>query len=667
MLKSGYRRLKEYIHHTEIPLGRRIGFMAALLLVICAPRLFAASLNFNASEQYVIKGKDEVVFTFTYDPAGGEPPDSLEITLSYREGTLYNETFTDLSEGAFNTEYATQFDDPGYYDVEAVFTFTTEVNGETIIDSETLGPVKINVANWKFTAGGGLGCIESTPVVSDDSTTIYFGSEDGSLYAVDTSRGQENWRFHTGGQLDSSPALDTDGNLYFGSEDGHVYCVEPAAGALVWQFPPAGQGGRGKFFASPALDEANGRLYIGSTDNHLYALDMTDGSLEWRFKTGAKIVSSPVVGHDQTVYVGSLDSFLYALHPNGREKWRFDAGYEIRGSPALDKDGTIFVGTCGLRGEVNENNGLHAVSPAGMEHWFAPKINGFPAAPVISENGTVVVGSYSNLLYGINRNGDELSMYKTFEDDVLSSGAISANGYLFAGARDGIFYALDLDEGDQRSGRNEYWQYELSMEVTDGSPAVNNGFVYVPACKYETGALFSFVCNTNLENTGIGPSENAPWPQARNGSKNTGKTGFTADTIAPGIALTDPRPGTTDFDVERDSISVTFTMPMEPDSIYDDSGEGYYGFTVAPFEASPEDFQVTWNSEKTRFTLTLPEGSAFEPEKQYTATILSRARTEAESSESILYTYKWRFSQKKEESTDNSHDAWSCFIETLFD
>ena len=56
-------------------------------------------------------------------------------------------------------------------------------------------------------------------------------------------------------------------------------------------------------------------------------------------------MSSPAIGADGTVYVGSHDSNLYALNPDGTEKWSFTAGKAVSSSPAIGADGTIYVGS----------------------------------------------------------------------------------------------------------------------------------------------------------------------------------------------------------------------------------------------------------------------------------------------------------------------------------
>ena len=53
-------------------------------------------------------------------------------------------------------------------------------------------------------------------------------------------------------------------------------------------------------------------MFVGSDDAFLYALN-PDGSLVWKFATGGAIDSSPAIGADGTVYVGSSDGKLYAI------------------------------------------------------------------------------------------------------------------------------------------------------------------------------------------------------------------------------------------------------------------------------------------------------------------------------------------------------------------
>ena len=69
---------------------------------------------------------------------------------------------------------------------------------------------------WKFQTGG---AVNSSPAVSGG--IVYFGSEDGNLYAVDIKTGQEKWKFQTEGMVFSSPAV-SGGMVYLGSDDGNL-------------------------------------------------------------------------------------------------------------------------------------------------------------------------------------------------------------------------------------------------------------------------------------------------------------------------------------------------------------------------------------------------------------------------------------------------------------
>ena len=59
------------------------------------------------------------------------------------------------------------------------------------------------------------------------------------------------------------------------------------------------------------------------------------GDLPWAFKTGRGIFSTPVLGADGTVYVGSGDTYFYAIAPDGRLRWRLKTGGIIDAAGAL--------------------------------------------------------------------------------------------------------------------------------------------------------------------------------------------------------------------------------------------------------------------------------------------------------------------------------------------
>ena len=55
----------------------------------------------------------------------------------------------------------------------------------------------------------------------------------------------------------------------------------------------------------------------------------SDPIKKWSFATNGDIYSSPTVGADGTIYVGSSDKNLYAITPDGRKKWSFLTGGDV--------------------------------------------------------------------------------------------------------------------------------------------------------------------------------------------------------------------------------------------------------------------------------------------------------------------------------------------------
>ena len=115
------------------------------------------------------------------------------------------------------------------------------------------------------------------------------------------------WSFETEGLVRSSPAVGSDGTIYVGSTDHKVYALDAKTGKKQWEFATGGD-----VLSSPALGPDD-TVYVGSEDKKLYALDLSTGKVRWAFETKGKIDSSPVIGKNGILYVGSSDKKVYAL------------------------------------------------------------------------------------------------------------------------------------------------------------------------------------------------------------------------------------------------------------------------------------------------------------------------------------------------------------------
>ncbi len=184
---------------------------------------------------------------------------------------------------------------------------------------------------WKRSLPGRA---ESSPVVVD--RTVYFGCEDGNLYALSTISGNVRWATSLGGPVKSAPAY-YGGSLYVGDYGGYMNAVDAKTGKLRWQSGSLGPGfgASGAFYSTPAV--AFGRVYAGNNDARVYSFDLRDGEVAWSYSTGGYAYSGPTVSTTQhsppTVYIGSFDGNVYALDAkDGGVRWSRSAGGQVVGS-----------------------------------------------------------------------------------------------------------------------------------------------------------------------------------------------------------------------------------------------------------------------------------------------------------------------------------------------
>ncbi|MCX6625451.1 MAG: PQQ-binding-like beta-propeller repeat protein [Acidobacteria bacterium] len=273
---------------------------------------------------------------------------------------------------------------------------------------------RTGVLKWKFATHGP---VHSSAAVA--SGTVFFGSFDGFFYALDAATGKLNWKFRTEGERKfeapglhglepahqtmpdpydfflSSPLVEA-GTVYFGSGDGKVYALDSATGAVRWKFAT-----KGVVHASPTL--ADGVLFIGSWDTYLYALDAATGAERWRFKTGDDAET-----HNQTgiqgsaavaggvVYFGCRDNFVYALDAGtGKEKWRFPNNKSwVIATPAIAA-GNIYFGT-------SDSRKFHALDIAtGKPRFSLPTRTYSFSSPAISGD-TAYFGLFDGRLWGVD-------------------------------------------------------------------------------------------------------------------------------------------------------------------------------------------------------------------------------------------------------------------------
>jgi len=343
---------------------------------------------------------------------------------------------------------------------------------------------------WRFHTEG---AIVASPAVAGDS--VYVGSADHLVHAIDRATGAERWKFPTHGRVSSSPAV-AGGTVYVASYDGKLYAIDAATGRQKWVFATEGE----RRFAAPHLHGAEpdaelmpdvfdfflssptvagDTVYFGSGDRHVYALAAADGTLRWKVATKEVVHASPAVA-EGLVVVGDWDSTLLALDAaTGAERWRFQAGRDdkihnqqgFQSSPAI-ADGRVFVGC--------RDSHLYAVDlRTGAPRWnYSTGASWVISSPAVRDGRVYFATSDTGLFIAL----DAQTGQKVFEVDnhhwpMFSSPAL-AGDRAYIGTHQGQLLAIDLD------ARKPAWTFATEAsrkalpELTkpDGTPFYERAF-----------------------------------------------------------------------------------------------------------------------------------------------------------------------------------------------
>jgi hypothetical protein len=195
----------------------------------------------------------------------------------------------------------------------------------------------------------------ASSAVFDDEGRVYFGADNRRLHVLN-SDGSQYWSFDAEDDVVSSPTVDQDGKIYFGTSalgTGTFYAVHPDSG-LLWSYVVGDQ------IDTSSARSNDGMLYFGSDDGNWYAINSA-GGFQWSYFEGGYIVSSsPALDSNGLMCVGGASNNLYLFTLFGRVAWSYNTGSNIYTSPAIGEDGTIYVGTTG---NVLFSLGRHTPTP----------------------------------------------------------------------------------------------------------------------------------------------------------------------------------------------------------------------------------------------------------------------------------------------------------------
>jgi outer membrane protein assembly factor BamB len=374
------------------------------------------------------------------------------------------------------------------------------------------GPSGDPTVAWRFKTGD---AVRSSPVISNG--TLFIGSSDANVYALDPETGDEIWRFATGGPVVSTPTV-AGGVLYVGSTDGYVYAVSADTGDEVWRFyagyPPVDAGSaaesdrpRSTITASPAVIDRV--VYVTTNDFTLHAIDAGSGIERWHGGAQGQTVTSPAVA-DGRVFVGSEFGLVAFDAETGAVVW--DGTWFQRTEREEDEQTLVLVDEADERDDVQASQ-ERAESEAEAEaadgiitvaEYFSGEEGDYTwnvqAAPVVVDGLVYAVGfarAKQNLegeetgrVGGVmlileEDNGNVIGAFNFKAYDLIYTTPAVVDGSFYLGTDLGFVYG---GEYSQDAGALETWGVPTERYVRS-SPAVAGDTVYAAN---ESGTIYAF-------------------------------------------------------------------------------------------------------------------------------------------------------------------------------
>ena len=290
--------------------------------------------------------------------------------------------------------------------------------------------------------------IHSSPNVT--ASTVMVGTYAGNLHCLDRKTGDEIWRYRIGNVIGASPVYVAEDNAVYISHEtprtepypggGYVTKNDPRTGDAIWVSEKIHHWPH----SSVGVDPDRHVAFVGSNDGVLHAYDTDSGETLWEhdfekdYAGQADIKTTPAIAaREGFVIFGTWDRHLYAYDiGSGEEVWSYDTGGQMQGSPAIDDvDGVVYQGAPG-------SPSIHAIDLETGTRIWAKDIGHVSSSPSLSgDRKRIVVGSADDAVVALEADtGDRVWEFQT--DGPVTASPTLVGDMIYVAARKGSLYAL---------------------------------------------------------------------------------------------------------------------------------------------------------------------------------------------------------------------------------
>jgi outer membrane protein assembly factor BamB len=268
-------------------------------------------------------------------------------------------------------------------------------------------------------------------------------------------------------------------------QDGRSSIHPSRSGGALWAFP-TGNG----IFSSPVIG-SDGTVYVGSADTVFYAIN-PDGTLKWKFQTGGIIDSAALLDNKSRVYFGSGDGNLYALNAGtGQTVWKY-----LADDPSVNNayirwfESNVAIGPTGDLYAPNDNFFIYAIDrntgqpvwkvKMGDQTWSLPAVD--PSDGMLYGGNNNMVSLFGNNVFNVNESG-KIQWSYFITGTVAASPLITTDGKMIVGAFDGYVYAFDTKTGTL------LWRFGTRDHIYSSPALLPDGTVIQPSADGTVYAL----------------------------------------------------------------------------------------------------------------------------------------------------------------------------------
>jgi len=312
---------------------------------------------------------------------------------------------------------------------------------------------------------------EINRLVRPSGGRLYYTTQKGILYCIDTANKKIAWTFSAHAGAWAPPHLDGS-KIYFADEENGVYCLDET-GTLVWEkkLPEKNTGDFGL--------EA-GKLALATQAGNVLALDALTGEEVWRFDAGSPVQSGPVFWNSQIIF-GTEAGQLIFLRPDGKRLAEFTTGSPLRGPLFIDRNRLFFSLQSGM---------FNSLDLASRKRRWRFQTGGFLTAPPVADQKRIYFLNSNSILFCLDKKRGELVWWKSLP--ARDSFGLETRGEeILVSSLSPLWLGFYKKDGE-KSG-----SYDAGQELKSNALALDSHFV-INLYERETGqGILAFLSREN--------------------------------------------------------------------------------------------------------------------------------------------------------------------------